>query len=325
MPQDPSCIMEAGPLRFACEHGWGALPPDYVWGITHAVAEDSRGNIHIAHTVRPNSRCRDAILVFDASGAFIRSWGNAFEGSVHGLEIVSENGTNFAYLTDLERGLFKLTLDGEIVWRFEKPALYRKIFGLNWRPSNVALAPGTDLYLSDGYGTGFIIRVDRETGREIDFFGGPGNAKNNLVHPHGLIIDTRQPEPLLLVAENLDNRFHYLSLDGEHRRFEREADNCLIAPRHFAIQDQLLLMPDLGGRLSLFDRENRLVGHLGDAQRPFEELVALHDDAAARFATGTFYLPHDAIFDRVGNIIVVEWISTGRVSKLTRLHPADLQ
>ena len=34
---------------------------------------------------------------------------------------------------------------------------------------------------------------------------------------------------------------------------------------------------------------------------------------------GRLLHPHDACFDQEGNIIVAEWVSTGRVSKLTRV------
>ncbi len=315
----PKLIVGDSDHQYLCQHGWGNLPKDHLWGITHGIANDRDGLIYIAHTVHPDSRCRDAIVVFKADGTFVRSLGNKYEGSAHGLEIVEEDETDFIYLTDLERGLFKLTLNGEVVWHFKKPSLYEKIFGLNWKPSNIALAPGTDLYLSDGYGTGFIIRIDRETGKELDYFGGPGKRDENLTHPHGLIVDTRQAKPLLLIADNLDNCFHYLTLDGEHVRFEHENDETLVAPRHFCIQNQLLLMPDLGGRLSLFDEANELITVLGDAKKPFEKLVPLHDLPTEKHTPGQFALPHDAIFDDDGNIYVVEWIATGRVSKLTPL------
>ena len=34
---------------------------------------------------------------------------------------------------------------------------------------------------------------------------------------------------------------------------------------------------------------------------------------------GKFVHPHDACFDREGNIFVAEWVATGRVTKLKRL------
>ena len=34
---------------------------------------------------------------------------------------------------------------------------------------------------------------------------------------------------------------------------------------------------------------------------------------------GRFIHPHDACYDRDGNVFVVEWVPTGRVSKLKRV------
>jgi len=34
---------------------------------------------------------------------------------------------------------------------------------------------------------------------------------------------------------------------------------------------------------------------------------------------GRFVHPHDACFDRDGNIFVVEWVATGRVTKLVKV------
>jgi len=34
---------------------------------------------------------------------------------------------------------------------------------------------------------------------------------------------------------------------------------------------------------------------------------------------GRFIHPHDACFDRDGNLFVVEWVSVGRVSKLRKV------
>ena len=38
-----------------------------------------------------------------------------------------------------------------------------------------------------------------------------------------------------------------------------------------------------------------------------------------RWKPGRFVHPHDACFDRDGNIFVVEWVPTGRVTKLRKL------
>jgi len=39
----------------------------------------------------------------------------------------------------------------------------------------------------------------------------------------------------------------------------------------------------------------------------------------SQWRPGKFVHPHDACFDRDGNIFVAEWVSTGRVTKLARM------
>ena len=51
--------------------------------------------------------------MFDRAGNFVRSWGAQFFGGAHGFDLVVEDGREILYLTDLQQGLFKMTLDGE--------------------------------------------------------------------------------------------------------------------------------------------------------------------------------------------------------------------
>jgi hypothetical protein len=44
--------------------------------------------------------------------------------------------------------------------------------------------------------------------------------------------------------------------------------------------------------------------------------VRAHPD---QWPTGRFIHPHDACFDREGNIFIAEWVATGRITKLRRL------
>ena len=186
----------AGNHRYECEHDWGQPPPQIIYGITHGIVVDRKDHVHILHTSTKDSPSKDTVLHFDSKGRFIRSWGKDFEGSVHGFDLVEEGGREFLYITDQKRGLFKTTLDGKIVWHIEKPDFYRDKT-LSFRPSNVAVAPSGDVYLSDGYGSYFIHHFDSR-GRYKRTFGGPGQDKGQTTHPHGLFVDTRGKEPLLV-------------------------------------------------------------------------------------------------------------------------------
>lgn len=288
---------------------WAKLPDHLVLGITHGIEIDPRGFVYVLHTVHSSSPCRDAVCVFDPDGGFVRSWGSTFDGSGHGIHLHEEDGVTFAYITDLKRGLYKTTLDGEIVWHIDKPAFYSPRNHLAYEPTNVAVTPNGDVFLADGYGSYLIHRFDKN-GRELDVFGGPGKTDSHLTHPHGLLYTERRGQPELLVAENIATRLNYLSLDGVNQGFMEVETR---RPRHFAERTGLLVIPDFYGRVTLIDDEDRLITHLGDTWVDHSHA----DNLEANPPSDGFVRPHDATIDAEGNLYVVEYLERGRIVKLT--------
>ena len=75
------------------------------------------------------------------------------------------------------------------------------------------------------------------------------------------------------------------------------------------------MIPDLGARVTLMDKKNQVIGHLGDdcEANNWRETRKMSRD---HFTPGKFVCPHGACFDHAGNIFVVEWVEVGRVTKL---------
>ena len=308
---DPIVLGE-GDHQYECIHDWGELPGHIRYGNTHGVCEDSQGRIYIKHTVHATSDSADAIVVFDADGKFITSWGAEFRGGAHGLHLQKEADGEFLYLCDPNRHLVvKTTLDGEDVFRLGVPeasGLYNTEG--EYRPTNIAVAPDGDFYVGDGYGKSWIHQYNRE-GEYIRSFGGPGNQRGQVSCPHGLMVDTRHDEPELIVADRSNNRIHRFDLEG---RVLGLVTDELRSPCHFHTHGGDLLIPDLAARVTVFDRDNRLITHLGDGEN-----YGLRGEPREKFIPGKFIAPHGAIFDHSGNIFVVEWVEVGRVTKLRRL------
>src|ERR1700694_5891177 len=115
-------IVGAGEHTYEVQHDWGELPANIRYGNTHGVIEDSQGRIYVHHTVHATSESADSMVVFDARGKFIKSWGREFKGGAHGLHIRKEGSTEFLYLCDTKRALVvQTTLDGEEVFRLGYP------------------------------------------------------------------------------------------------------------------------------------------------------------------------------------------------------------
>lgn len=306
-------VIGQGEHTYEVIHDWGQLPDRIVYGNTHGVCEDSQGRIYIKHTVGRDSPSQDALVVFDAEGRFVKSWGAEFKGGAHGLHLVREGKDESLFLADPNRGLVvKCTLDGEDIFRLsfpEESGLYQN--KSEYKPTNVATAPNGDFYVADGYGKSWIHQYTSR-GQYIRSFGGPGKERGQTLCSHGLRVDTRGSEPRLVVADRSNRRLQYFSLDGRHISFVHDH---MRAPCHFDQRGSILLIPDLEARVTLLDDKDRLIVHLGDGGH-FKDL---RDKPRSAFKPGQFIAPHGACFDRQGNIFVVEWVEVGRVTKLRKV------
>jgi len=300
-------------------HDWLAPPDSIKWGDTHGLAQDKQGRIYVAHTVHPSSSSPDAVVVFDENGEFIESWGADFRGGAHGLDIREENGEEFLYHCDISRSLVvKTNLKGEVIWQKAAPspdecAHYAQ--GGRFVPTNVAFAPAGDdkpgdLFIGDGYGSSFIHRYTCD-GEFVKTIATPGSGEGQVSCPHGLWIDQRGGNPLLAVADRSNRRIQYFTLDGEHVRFVTDG---IRMPCHFKTRGEEMLVPDLESVVTLLDRENKVIVHLGDGHPS-----PLRDRQRAEFISGRFIHPHTAIFLHTGDILVAEWVPIGRITLLRKV------
>jgi hypothetical protein len=308
-------VLGSGAHTYEAIHDWGALPANIQYGNTHGVCEDSQGRIYVHHTVNAASESHDSMVVFDANGKFVKSWGAAFRGGAHGLHIHKEGSQEFLYLCDTQRGVVvKSTLDGEEVFMLGYPSMAEPYkTKIKYSPTNLAIAPNGDIYVGDGYGSSYINQYNSK-GDYIRTFGGKGKEAGQLDCPHGIIVDMRGKDPILAVADRGNNRIQRFTLDGQHIDFVAGTN----LPCHFNIyRNGDTVVPDLGARVTLFDRDNRVIEQLGDdSQSKWRDTRKLTRD---HFTPGKFVCPHGACFDHAGNIFVVEWVEVGRVTKLRRV------
>jgi hypothetical protein len=323
-------VLGSGAYTYEAIHDWGELPARIKWGNTHGVVEDSQGNIYVHHTVHATSESADSMVVFDRAGKFVRSWGADFKGVAHGLHIRKEGTDEFLYLTvnaanprqvpppALQAVVVKATTKGEIVWKIAGPpdvAAYKPAAdgtAKRYNPTNVAIAPNGDIYVGDGYGSSYVNQYNAKA-EYIRTFGGKGSEAGQLNEPHGIWVDTRGATPMLVVADRRNNRLQRFTLDGAHIDFVPG----FRLPCHFHERNGAVVVPDLHGRVTLIDKQNEVIEHLGDSNPG--QGYPLRTQPRTAFIAGEFICPHGACFDHEGNIFVVEWVEVGRVTKLRKV------
>lgn len=331
---EPQLVIGAGVHRYEVLHGWAQLPEKYSWQTTHNVAVDREGLLYVIHEGRENLKDHPSIFVFDAAGKFVRAFGQQFQGGGHGLEVRTEGDAQFLWVTGYQqlKNFAKLTLTGELVWEKRAPMdsqLYpagedtkpAKRWGRDaFMPTNFAFLPDGGFFLADGYGSYRIHRYDKN-GNWLSMFGAPGNGDGQFNLPHGLWIDSRPGRaPSLVVADRANKRLQWFTLEGQHLK----TLDGFILPANIDSYGDVLLVPDLSARITLLDKNDQVIVHLGEDPAWREQVLKdgmklRRSEKGENWVPGKFLHPHDACFDAAGNIFVAEWVHTGRITKLRKL------
>lgn len=322
-------IAGTGEYQYRVKHQYLQLPSEYSWQTTHNVAVDSQNRIYLIHEGREDLKDHPSIFVFDDQGKFLRAFGNRYQGGGHGLEVRKEGSEEFLYVSAYQqvKAFSKLTLDGKEIWTKRAPEeskVYnqeeytapKKVWGRDrFMPTNFAFLPTGGFLLADGYGAFHIHRYD-DDGKWLSSFGGAGEGNGKFNTPHGLWIDDRDPANLkIVVTDRAHNTLQIFDLSGKYL----ETISGFGLPANIDCQGNLLLVPELGARVSLLDRDYKVLVQLGSDVERVRDTKGIREDEKM-WLDGKFVHPHDACFDRNGDILVAEWVRTGRVTKLERIR-----
>ncbi len=322
----------SGEYVYECYHDWGmkSLPAGHHYGgASHGVAFDANGLLYVTHHGSP-----DSIFVFDPKGKFVKSLAphqrtiekepGGTLGRGHGIDIRKEGDQEFIYLAPNHASLYfsKITLDGELVWHRDRNAIKTdcELFGnpkLRFRPTNTSFRPDGGYYLGDGYGSHYLFEYDMHD-KFVRAIGGRGTDKGQFQTPHGQWLDDRDGTPKLVVADRANKRLQWFDMNGTHLRTQ----TGFLFPADIDTQGDLMLIPDLHARVTLLDKNNNVIVHLGDDEAWRAQVLSNNfalRKQRPKWRPGRFVHPHDACFDQQGNIFVAEWVVSGRLTKLVRV------
>lgn len=211
-------VIGHGDFRYKVDLTWSqADPATTPVNDCHEMVQVADGRLFLL-----TNHVKNNVIVFDKSGKVLSTWTLGFKGA-HGLSLHRDaTGKEHLYITDTATAqVVKTTLTGEIVLSLPtatKCGAYAE--HTPYSPTETAVGPNGDIYVADGYGSQFILRYD-SAGKFISKFGGKSAIASNagkFLQAHGVALDTRGKEPLLVCTERLRNEFHWYTLDGKFVR-----------------------------------------------------------------------------------------------------------
>jgi DNA-binding beta-propeller fold protein YncE len=277
-----------------------------------AVAVNSKDEVHVL------TRSPHPVLVFDQRGRFLRSFGEGIFSTTHGIHIGPDDTI---YIVDAgDSTVRRFSPSGELLRTFGAPGQtsetgyrdgdYRTIdrggppFNT---PTNVAVAPSNEIYITDGYGNARVHRF-REDGTLIASFGVPGRGPGEFLTPHGIFVDR---QGTVYVADRENNRIQLFSPIGEFRSEWtgiRRPDDVFVTTGGVAYVAEMGLQSGIvpgmdrptprtpGSRVTIRNLDGTVLASLGADGR----------DDQSPCAPGNFFAAHGIWVDARGSIYVGE-------------------
>jgi len=311
-PALPAVLTGNGEWTYEVVPGWGSLPSGTSFGGTHgAVAQDNAGNIYVS------TQSATGVLLYNRDGSLMRTIANAHP-EVHSMVHAQEGGGEFFYTTvqkgtPAENWLFiKMKTDGTVVMKITAPPEAGFRTPNEWRPTAAVPAPDGSIFIANGYGDSRIFRFD-QNGNYKGSFAEKGNREGQLDCSHGLTLDLRYQQPLLLVCDRENRRLCHFDLDG---KYVGTVTQHLRRPCQVSFKGDYAVVSELEGRVTVLDGDNVPIAFLGD--NPQKPQWANYDLDPRDIKAGAFSAAHGCFIDSDANIFVSDWNRTGRVTKLAK-------
>jgi hypothetical protein len=190
-----------------------------------------------------------------------------------------------------------------------------------WKPTSTAVveAGGShdgELWIADGYGRSLVHRVLLDGSTET-FDGSSTGLRFDC--PHGVAIDNRGDDALVVVADRSNRRLVFLDLDGEYVRSVE--DSLLTSPSSIAVRGSDLLITDLYGALLRVDANDVVsaVLPIDNPAQPEGWPNRIENGVLVRppLRDGTLNSPHGIAVGASGDVYLTEWLIGGRQIRLS--------
>ncbi|MCA9232063.1 MAG: hypothetical protein KDA57_15550 [Planctomycetales bacterium] len=201
--QNPGFAKQPTITEYDVDPAWPQIPENIgTKGWVSGLAVDDQDQVWVF------KKGDDPVQVYTTAGKFVRSWGQGMFVQPHQLRIDHEGSI---WVADFGLHVVqKFTPEGDLLQTLG----VRGESGVDEthfdKPTDMAITPAGDIFVSDGYGNRRIVHFDKD-GNYVKEWGGYGTQPGQFVLPHAIVVDS---EGKLYVADRNSGRIQVFDQDG---------------------------------------------------------------------------------------------------------------
>jgi len=301
-------------VGYKVDPDWPKKPAGMKWRYMTGVAVDPQDRVWTLNAIDP------PVQVYDVDGNLLLTWGDGLFKAPHFLRL---DPAGNVWIADYRRHTVqKFTQKGELLLTLGTPdekGNDEKHFNM---PTDMAISPAGDVFVTDGYGNNRIVHFDAK-GRFVKTWGKLGQEAGEMSQPHSIAMDSKGR---LYLGERNNCRIQIFDQSGKSLGQWRNLLNpwCI----HITPRDEVMVCgsaparwthrgnlgnPPTDALLMKFDTTGRVLEHWVFPMAKEGELIPGHIDWI-----------HGLGVDSKGNVYigdVADNSKTHRVQKFIRLEP----
>ncbi len=219
---------EGGLMKYRVNIRFGeepdTMPAGWKFGRVSAVTVDKNNEVYVFH----RGDKADPIVVFDAKGNYLRSWGRGMFGNEHGMR--ADPDGNIWVTDNGDHQVMKFDNKGELLLTLGVKGEQGEDENHFYRPTDIAFAPTGEVYISDGYGNARVVKFTK-AGKYITAWGKHGTGPGEFDTVHSVAVDSKGT---VYVADRENNRIQIFDPNG---KYLREWDNLGATQNIFITKD----------------------------------------------------------------------------------------
>jgi DNA-binding beta-propeller fold protein YncE len=203
---------EGGLLKYRVNIRFGeepdTMPDGWKLGRVSAAATDNKGDVYVFHR-GPKA---DPLIVFDAQGRYLRSWGRGAFVNPHGIRVDREN-----HIWTVDNGghvVQKWTPEGTLLLTLGTKGKHGADEKTFYRPTDIAFAPEGSFYVTDGYGNSRVVKFSKD-GAYMLAWGKKGTGPGEFNTPHSVGVDSKGT---IYISDRENSRIQIFDANGKFLR-----------------------------------------------------------------------------------------------------------